>query len=212
MTGSASLEGCRPGRLGLALRGPLRGRLRVRKTGKLPRSRGATSAPELYGTVRKGASTHIKGRRSAERRVVRGRSALSQRCRWAGSRRAPLLANALAFRRSTAALADCSAQSGPALHGSVDVRYPGSELLADRPIHGTSDLAGRADFRTARGWSYEPHPGHRTCSINRPSPVDVPQEAIKLARASPTRTLFALRCFADCFAWLRRLAPRLIMP
>ena len=49
------------------------------------------------------------------------------------SRRAPLLADALASRRSTAALAKFSglAQSGPALHGSGDVRYPGSQLLAD---------------------------------------------------------------------------------
>ncbi len=89
-------------------------------------------------TARARASKTHKGRRSAERRVLRDRSALSQRCRWAGSRRAPLLADALAFRRSTAALAKFSglAQSGPALHGSANgfnsVRHPGSQLLADR--------------------------------------------------------------------------------
>ena len=38
----------------------------------------------------------------------------------------------------------------------------------------TGVVAGRASFRTARGRSYEPHPGHRSRSINRPSPVDVP--------------------------------------
>jgi hypothetical protein len=49
------------------------------------------------------------------------------------SRRAPLLGSALASRRSTAALTEIlpSAQSGPALHGSADMRYPGSQLLAD---------------------------------------------------------------------------------
>jgi hypothetical protein len=48
------------------------------------------------------------------------------------------------------------AQSGPALHGrGQPIRAPGSQLLADRR------LAGRASFRTAREWSYEPHPGHR---------------------------------------------------
>ena len=88
----------------------------------------------LHGT-NKSLQTN-KGRRSAERRILRDRSAQSERCRWAGSRRAPLLGDALAFRRSTAALADCSAQSGPALHGSANgchsVRHPGSQLLADR--------------------------------------------------------------------------------
>jgi hypothetical protein len=38
----------------------------------------------------------------------------------------------------------------------------------------TCVVAGRASFRTARGRGYEPHPGHRSRSINRPSPVDVP--------------------------------------
>jgi hypothetical protein len=40
----------------------------------------------------------------------------------------------------------------------------------------TGVVAGRASFRTARGRSYEPHPGHRPRSINRPSPVDVPHD------------------------------------
>ena len=38
----------------------------------------------------------------------------------------------------------------------------------------TGVVAGRADFRTARGQAYEARPGHRSRSINRPSPVDVP--------------------------------------
>ena len=102
----------------------------------LPFSR-CVFAPELLYGTKKSLQTN-KGRRSAERRVVRDRSALSKRHRWAGSRRAPLLADALAFRRSTAALARFSglAQSGPALHGSANgcnsVRHPGSQLLADR--------------------------------------------------------------------------------
>jgi hypothetical protein len=103
------------------------------------RSRAAlfVRAPSFANGFTKRASP--RGRRSAERRVLRDHSAQSQRCRWAGSWRAPLLADALAFRRSTAALArDLSAlaQSGPALHGSANgcdsVRHPGSELLADR--------------------------------------------------------------------------------
>jgi hypothetical protein len=89
-------------------------------------------APRALPTISRNGPLQ-RGRRSAERRVVRDRSAQSQRCRWAGSRRAPLLADALASRRSTAALARFLglAQSGPALHGSGDVRYPGSQLLAD---------------------------------------------------------------------------------
>ncbi len=91
MTGSASLEGCRPGRLGLALRGPLRGRLRVRKTGKLPRSRGAALCARAiwHGTKRR-LHTY-KGRRSAERRVVetapRYRSVARLYCGARGARR-----------------------------------------------------------------------------------------------------------------------------
>ncbi len=91
-------------------------------------------ARAIFHGTKKSLQTN-KGRRSAERRILRDRSAQSERCRWAGSRRALLLGDALAFRRSTAALADCSAQSGPALHGSANgcdsVRHPGSQLLAD---------------------------------------------------------------------------------
>jgi hypothetical protein len=75
---------------------------------------------------------------SAERRILRDRSAQSERCRWAGSRRAPLLGDALAFRRSTAALANTFRRrlspvprfmAAPTDHS---VRRPGSQLLADR--------------------------------------------------------------------------------
>ena len=54
-------------------------------------------------------------------------------CLKRSSRRALLLGDALAFRRPTAVLARFLglAQSGPALHGSDDMRYPGSQLLAD---------------------------------------------------------------------------------
>jgi hypothetical protein len=95
-----------------------------------------------------------KGRRSAERRTGSGRVgatsgeppafALVAEAR-------PLLADALAFRRSTAALAE-----DLAAHGSVRSRAswsrttdpaPGSQLLADLPI---PDKAGRQSFRTAR--------------------------------------------------------------
>jgi hypothetical protein len=92
---------------------------------------------------------------SAEKRVVRDRSALSQRCRWAGSRRALLLGDALAFRRSSAALAKFSglAQSGPALHGSDDMRYPGSQLLADLRLGRPGEFPNRpkAACETASG-------------------------------------------------------------
>ncbi len=77
---------------------------------------------------------HHKGRRSAERRVVPAALRTSGAPPVLRMRRAPLLADALAFRRSTAALAkvlSILAQSGPALHGSDDMRYPGSQLLAD---------------------------------------------------------------------------------
>jgi hypothetical protein len=100
--------------------------------------------PSYWHGTNKSLQTH-KGRRSAERRILRDRSAPSERCRWAGSRRAPLLADALAFRRSTAVLAEIllSTQSGPAL------QPPANEV--------TSPIPGTAPAR-----------------INRPSPVDVP--------------------------------------
>jgi hypothetical protein len=76
------------------------------------------------------------------------------------------------------------AQSGPALHGRGQaIRSPGSQLLADRRC------AGRAGFRTARGQDYEPHPGHRPRSINRPSPVDVPPSERDLSHVADMRTI-----------------------
>ena len=111
-----------------------------------------------------GLQTH-KGRRSAERRVLRDRSAQSQRCRWAGSRRAPLLADALAFRRSTAALAKglpALAQSGPALHGrGQPIRAPGSQLLADRRRGRPGEFPNRPRTRL-RAPSRAPLPLHQS--------------------------------------------------
>ena len=104
-----------------------------------------------------------KGRRSAERCILRGRSAQSQRCRWAGSRRA-----SFPFVGGRARL--------PALYrGSRQVFRLGSvrsraswqrQRITPSPTRAASSwqtgvVAGRASFRTARGRGYEPHPGHR---------------------------------------------------
>jgi len=104
----------------------------------MTRSRGASLfAPEsCQRCARTNERTSQTGRRAPKGAGVEPRArqqALPPVSR--SSRRAFLLGNALASRRSTAALADCSAQSGPALHGSANgcdsVRHPGSQLLAD---------------------------------------------------------------------------------
>jgi hypothetical protein len=67
------------------------------------------------------------------------------------------------------------ARSGPALHGSANgICIPSATRAASSWQTGV--VAGRASFRTARERSYEPHPGRRPRSINRPSPVDVPYD------------------------------------
>ena len=84
-------------------------------------------------------------------------------CLKRSSRRALLLGSALAFRRSTAVLAEIlsSAQSGPALHGSDDMRYPGSQLLADL-------RRGRpGEFPNRPNTVCETAPGHRARSTFR---------------------------------------------
>ncbi len=127
------------------------------------RSRAAlfVCAPSFANGFTKRASP--RGRRSAERRVLRDHSALSQRCRWAGSWRAPLLADALAFRRSTAALAKTFRRwlsPVPRFMAAPTDVTPSATRAASSSQTGVG--AGRAGFRTARERSYEPHPGHRS--------------------------------------------------
>jgi hypothetical protein len=85
----------------------------------------------------------------------------------------PFLRIALAFRRSTAALA----RGLESLRLSPVPRFMVADnRSAPRAASSwqTGDVAGRASFRTARGQAYEAYPGHRSRSINQPSPVDVP--------------------------------------
>ncbi len=123
------------------------------------------AAPVLRPSYLHGTKTGLqtnKGRRSAERRVLRDRSAQSSVAARAGSRRAPLLADALAFRRSTAALA-----RGLSPKGSIRSRaswWRTTDPRPGKPAPGRPTFASRASFRTARRWSYEPHPGHRSRS------------------------------------------------
>ena len=81
--------------------------------------------------------------------------------------------NALASRRSTAALA--RGLESPRL-SPVPRFMVADNRSAPRAASSwqTGDGAGRASVRTAPGRGYEPHPGHRSRSINQPSPVDVP--------------------------------------
>src|SRR5579863_7857276 len=126
-------------------------------------------APRALFTNGTKALPQTKGRRSAERRVVRDRDCAQaeRRLSLRLSRRAPLLADALASRRSTAALARFSGltQSGPALHGSGDV-------CATRAASSwqTCVVAGRARFRTARTWLAKPRPGTALAPLFRSHP------------------------------------------
>ncbi len=158
---------------------------------KRSRSRGAFLHPSYLHGTKKSLQTN-KGRRSAERRVLRdrGHAQAERRLYIALSRRAPLLANALAFRRSTAALARFSglAQSGPALHGSGDVRYPGSQLLADR-------RRGRpGEFPNRPNTVCETAPGHRARSTFRIAsgkrPADERAAALLLGAKELSRNIF----------------------
>jgi hypothetical protein len=134
--------------------------------------RGFCARVLLHGKKR--ASQANKGGGGAPKgagRLPRSRpQALPPACVW--SRRAPLLGDALASRRSTAALAKslaALAQSGPALHGSGQpIRSPGSQLLADRHWPAGRVSEPPADEVTS------PIPGTAPARINRPSPVDVP--------------------------------------
>ncbi len=83
----------------------------------------------------------------------------------------------LAFRRSTAVLAKFSRL------GSVRSRASWSRTTDPRPGQpapgGPANpcqirRGGPGEFPNRPRRSYEPHPGHRSRSINRPSPVDVP--------------------------------------
>ncbi len=101
--------------------------------------------------------------KDAEGRYRGSRQQAELACLKRSSRRAPLLADALASRRSTAVLARFLglAQSGPALHGSDDMRYPGSQLLADL-------RRGRpGEFPNRPNTVCETAPGHRTRSTFR---------------------------------------------
>jgi hypothetical protein len=106
-----------------------------------------------------------KGRRSAERRILRDRSAQSQRYRWAGSRRA----SPFGGRARLPALYHGSRQTFrrwlspvPRFMAAPTDVTPFATRAASSSQTGVG--AGRAGFRTAREWSYEPHPGHRSCS------------------------------------------------
>ena len=70
---------------------------------KQSRSRGASCCARGLSNSEAKTSQDERGG-GAPKGAPRDHSALSQRCRWAGSRRAPLLADALAFRRSTSRL------------------------------------------------------------------------------------------------------------
>jgi hypothetical protein len=103
---------------------------------KRRRSRGAALCARaiLHGTKRRLQTS--KGRRSAERRGgrYRGRAQAERRlCLRLIAARAPFgkRARLPALYRGSCQGLSTLAQSGPALHGSGDVRYPGSQLLAD---------------------------------------------------------------------------------
>ena len=137
---------------------------------------------------------------SAERRILRDRSAQSERCRWAGSRRAPLLADALAFRRSTAALAKFSglAQSGPALHGSANgchsVRHPGSQLLAD--------------LRRGRPGEF---PNRPRMELRTPSRAPLPLASIGRHRLTSLRTS-EMDSFSSCMGRVQEIPLGRVIP
>jgi hypothetical protein len=113
-----------------------------------------------------------KGRRSAERRVVEAAKRTSG---------APL---EFALDRGARPFWETRSPSGalPRLSPSFQAwlspvpRFMVAATCATRAASSwqTCVWAGRASFRTAREWSYELHPGRRSRSINRPSPVDVP--------------------------------------
>ena len=135
---------------------PFSRRLRARV---LPKPLPKTSLKKGGGAP-KGASNHCPRHTSKRCRLnVRGRGS-------------GLCASPLAFRSSTAALAK---GFHPWL-GPVPRFMVADNRSAPRAASSwqTGVVAGRASFRTARGRGYEPHPGHRPRSINRPSPVDVP--------------------------------------
>ena len=122
-------------------------------------------APEVCQTAKQRPPKQRKGEAERRKAHTRGRSAQSQRRRWAGSRRAPLLADALAFRRSTAALAKTFRpwlSPVPRFMAAPTDVTPSATRAASSSQTGVG--AGRAGFRTAREWSYEPHPGHRSRS------------------------------------------------
>ena len=151
----------------------------------LPATRGADAsnpvlaarlvAPEVCQTAKQRPPKQRKGEAERRKAHTRGRSAQSQRRRWAGSRRAPLLADALAFRRSTAALAKVFRPwLSPVprfMAAPTDVlRPPPGQRAPRRPASGP---AGRVSEPPANGVT-NPIPGTAPARINRPSPVDVP--------------------------------------
>ncbi len=142
----------------------------------LHRSRAALFVRAPRFAVRLHETRLPKGRRSAERRgvdsAVPARQADERLALRVLAARVPL-GDALASRRSTAALA--RGLESPRL-SPVPRFMVADNRSAPRAASSwqTGDVAGRASFRTARGQSYEPHPGHRSRSINQPSPVDVP--------------------------------------
>jgi hypothetical protein len=124
----------------------------------------------------------------AERRKARGIGrvrAQAKRRLCCAMRRAPS-SDALAFRRSTAALANGleSRWLSPVPRFMVADNRSAPRAASSWQ---TGDVAGRASFRTARGRGYEPHPGHRSRSINQPSPVDVPWPSEMVFFSSPRR-------------------------
>ncbi len=154
----------------------------------LPFSRRSFLRPSYLHGTSKSLQTN-KGRRSAERRV-RGRSAHSERCRPCGFAAPPPIPSPARGGGMGGSPSGALPRLSPTPFGVSSVRSRASwsrttDPRPGQPAPGRPTFASRASFRTARRWSYEPHPGHRPRSINRPSPVDVPWPSRMISFSSP---------------------------
>jgi hypothetical protein len=138
-------------------------------------------APELCQTANE-RPPDKEGRRSAERRIQPCPRHTSRRCHlnMRGARQRALR-SPLAFRRSTAALAEPDASSiGSApdprfLRPGRAGRYPAKPVTVYRAPRGPVVVPVGRGPRAARVRGYEPRPREPPRSIKRPSPVDVPK-------------------------------------